>query len=235
MRCDSQKTDCFYHDYKIKTMNEASDINPLAGFAICRRAARYVLTHAICPAARGELIPYGKREMIMKNKNLLFLLSIVLVFMIGVLLGYFVGRPAKKAQIAETTEETTEQSLYTSYATLYVHTQATVSNENMSISSSDLATSQNLTQTYISIFQSKTVQEEISKEVNKAYPDAEYALSMDSEAEAILKLSVTGEDPAHLADICQIAIDVFQEKILNVIEGSTLKIIDLPTDPEIAD
>ena len=171
----------------------------------------------------------------MKNKNLLFLLSIVLVFMIGVLLGYFVGRPAKKAQIAETTEETTEQSLYTSYATLYVHTQATVSNENMSISSSDLSASTTLHETYIAIFQSKTVQEKISKTVKDAYPDAEYTLSLDKYKDILLKLSVTGEDPAHLADICQIAIDILQESVSNIVAGSSLKIIDRPTNPEIAD
>ena len=114
-----------------------------------------------------------------------------------------------------------ETTIYESRAVIYIsHPHE---DQTGIISSSDLATSIKLVETYNVILQSSSVQDKIRKE----YSGAEYELSLEHIDETeTFALIATSETPEYLEDICNMAASLLCEIIPQVMNVSSCKIVD---------
>ena len=103
------------------------------------------------------------------------------------------------------------------------------------ITAANLATSQQLVNTYTNIIRSDAVLEEVAARLNMGYT-AKQVRGMITAAQVdeteIFEVFVTHPDPVVAAQIANIVAEVAPEKIGEIVEGSSTKIIDYAKIPE---
>lgn len=121
--------------------------------------------------------------------------------------------------------------MYQSRITVYVNnTVFTNSNNNLSISATDLATSQRLVATYINILESNFVLDPVAEKVGHGLT-ASHIRSMIMAAPLdeteVFEVRVSNSDPQLAATIANAIAEVAPEKIEEIVVGSSTKIIDV--------
>ena len=124
--------------------------------------------------------------------------------------------------------------MYQSRITVYVNnTVITNANNNLSISATDLATSQRLVATYINILESNFVLDPVAEEVTKEVGyklTASHIRSMivaaPMDETEVFEVRVSNADPQLASKIANKIADVAPEKIEEIVVGSSTKIID---------
>jgi capsular polysaccharide biosynthesis protein len=158
-----------------------------------------------------------------KKQKLVIIMSIVSAFVVGLLFGFLLGK--------NPTGRKPKKELYQSSCSFYVNT-ATETNFD-SLSSSDLAASSWVINGIVELFDSFS--DEIATEIAFEFPGVEYSMSLEKlEHTPICKVLVTGEDPYQIAGICDLATELFLEKVHSVVTGFSCQVIDrakIPTTP----
>lgn len=162
--------------------------------------------------------------MTLSKKQKLFILSgLVAALLVGFVFGFLLGK--------NPSDRKPKKELYRSSCSFYVNN-ATETNLE-SISSSDLAASSWVINGIVELFDSFS--DEIATEIAFAYPGVEYDMTLEKvEHTSICTVVVTGEDPYQIAGICNLATEIFLEKIPSVVIGISCKVIDrarIPTSP----
>ena len=117
---------------------------------------------------------------------------------------------------------------YESRATILISN--TVTAESPAITSSDLAVSQRLTDTYAVFLNSQTIKSKIKEE----YPNVEYELTLEPINETeIFAVIATSERPEKLEDICNLAVSLLCKEVSLIVEGSSCKVIDNATPAQL--
>lgn len=165
--------------------------------------------------------------MLTKRLSILFLLIAACISFLfaGCTVNINVGNSSEDST-KETTGKTifdhifTRNEQYKSRATIYINHTTIAGSE---ISSSDLTASKSLLETYSVILQSNEIHSKICEE----YPGAEYTLSLDSLHDTeVFELSAIGENPEYLEEICNMAVSLLCEKITQIVDGVSCKVID---------
>lgn len=116
---------------------------------------------------------------------------------------------------------------YTASITLYVNNSA--SNDNTSITQSDLSASAKLVDTYSAIISSSTVLEQVIQQAgleNITAEDLDDMLSISAVNETeVFTVSISHEDPGAAALVANTIADVAPEQIADIVEGSSVKVI----------
>ena len=114
-----------------------------------------------------------------------------------------------------------ESTMYESRASIYISN--TIATEVPAISSSDLAASASLAETYSVFLNSSKIQNKIKEE----YPGVEYTLTLEPINETeICALIATGENPEYLDEICNMAVSLLCEQLPKIIQGSSCKVVN---------
>ena len=103
------------------------------------------------------------------------------------------------------------------------------------ISAANLATSQQLVNTYKSIISSDTVLQEVAENLNMGYGVKDIRAMMTTaqvEETEIFQVFITHPDPAVAAEIANTIAEVAPGRIAEIVEGSSTKIIDYAKVPE---
>ena len=119
---------------------------------------------------------------------------------------------------------------YSSSVMLYVNNKSfSLGNTSVNISAADLSASQSLIDTYIGILKTRTTLEEVSDKSGLGYGYGQL-LGMIStsklEGTEIFRVTVTASDPTQAAQIANTISDVLPERIEDIIEGSSMRIVD---------
>ncbi len=117
---------------------------------------------------------------------------------------------------------------YTATVTLYVNNYNNT-DSSTSISSGDLTASAKLVDTYIAIIKSNTLLSEVASNAGVSYTTEELygmlsASSVDSTE--VFNVNVTCDSPAEAADIANAIAEVAPSHIAEIVEGSSVKVID---------
>jgi len=165
----------------------------------------------------------------LKNRMLPLCLVIVCIFglLTGCTLNINLGDSSEKDK-NKTEDKTTiiddffgRNKAYESRATIFISNTATA--ESPTISSSDLAVSQRLTETCASILNSDMIKNKIKEE----YPNIEYELTLEPINETeICTLIATGESPEYLDEICNMAVSLLCEQIPKIVSGSSCTVVN---------
>ena len=120
--------------------------------------------------------------------------------------------------------------MYSSSVMMYVNNSSfSLGNTSFSISSSEISAAQSLLKTYIVILNNRTTLEAVidKAEVDYTYKDLSGMISASSVNDTeVLKVTVTSEDPYEAAKIANCIAEVLPTRISEVIEGSSMKIVD---------
>lgn len=120
--------------------------------------------------------------------------------------------------------------MYRSRITVYVNnTIVTNNSNNLSISATDLATSQRLVATYINILKSDRVLDPVAEKVGGGLTAASIRSLMAAAAldeTEVFEVQVSHSDPKMAAKIANTIAEVAPEKIEDIVAGSSTKIID---------
>lgn len=125
--------------------------------------------------------------------------------------------------------------MYKTSATFYVNNKIAVNGGNTNISSNDLVTSINLVNSYIAVLNARDTLNDV---INYADLDMSYGeLSGMITASAIedtevFKVTVNCDDPEKAATIANSIAHIVTTKIANIIEGSSVKVVDYASVPE---
>ena len=119
---------------------------------------------------------------------------------------------------------------YSSSVMLYVNNKSfSLGNTSVSISAADLSASQSLIDTYITILKNRTTMEEVAAKAGSSYSYGQL-LSMVStskiEGTEVFRVTVTSHDPNEAAHIANCISEVLPERIEDIIEGSSMRIVD---------
>ena len=119
---------------------------------------------------------------------------------------------------------------YSSSVMLYVNNKSfSLGNTSVNISAADLSASQSLIDTYIGILKTRTTLEEVADKSGLSYRYGQL-LGMIStsklEGTEIFRVTVTASDPTEAAQIANTISDVLPERIEDIIEGSSMRIVD---------
>ena len=123
---------------------------------------------------------------------------------------------------------------YASSAMFYVNNSAALSD---SISSGDLSASRSLVDAYVIILNTVPTLEEIAEQagVDRTCGELESMISAFAVNDTqILKVAVTGGDPAEVYRIADAVAEVLPRRISEIIDGASTRIVDvprLPTEP----
>ncbi len=124
---------------------------------------------------------------------------------------------------------------YMAQAMLYVNNNnLSLQGASLSISGSDLTTAQNLVSTYIVILNSRLTLNEVISEsgLDYSYEQLKGMISAESvNNTAVLRVSVTSPDPQEARLIANTILDVLPEKITDVINGSSVRVVDYAVTP----
>lgn len=133
--------------------------------------------------------------------------------------------------------------MYASSITMYVNNSTKLHGEDLitAITSSDLATSERLVATYVSILKSNTVMEKVSENVfqttgvrvNAAEIRAAMSAASVNETE-VFTVRINHRDPQMAATIANAIATVAPDEIASIVEGSSTKVVDyakVPTAP----
>lgn len=107
-------------------------------------------------------------------------------------------------------------------------------NQNKKLTTSDITASQSLVKTYSKIILSRTVLTEAASRVNSNYTVKQLSnmVSTSTEDETeVIGVYVTADDPKVAAQLASAIADVAPEMISQIIEGSSMQIIDEPLVP----
>lgn len=103
-----------------------------------------------------------------------------------------------------------------------------------SLTSSDVSASKSLVDTYISIIQSDTVIGKIAETTKHGYRNEEILKMMSAKSingTEVFEVSITGPSPQDSADIANAIADFAPGKISEIVEGSSVKVIDRAGQP----
>lgn len=120
-------------------------------------------------------------------------------------------------------------------ASISVYVNNTDAEGKVGISSSDLATSQKLVQTYINILKSNTVLDKVAESVDGKVTVEQIRKMIDSAAMGtteVFQVKVTNEDPVLAAQIANAIAQIAPKEIANIVEGSSARIVDYAKVPE---
>ena len=119
---------------------------------------------------------------------------------------------------------------YSSSVMLYVNNSSLLGNTTFSISSSELTAAQSLVKTYTVILKNRTTLTQVVKEAGLDYSYEEVYHMIDASAVGeteVLKVTVTAEDPYEAADLANSIAKVLPVRIADIIEKSSMKVVDL--------
>ncbi len=120
---------------------------------------------------------------------------------------------------------------YASSVMLYVNNSSlSLGNTNFSISSSEITAAQSLVKTYIVMLKNRTTLNDVIEQTNVDYTYEELYHMIEASAvndTEVLKVTVTGEDPYEAARIVNCIAEVLPERISEIIEGSSMAVVDL--------
>ena len=120
--------------------------------------------------------------------------------------------------------------LYESTVLMYVNNSSfSLGNTEFSFSSSEISAAQSLLKTYIVILNNRTTLEAVAEKAGTDYTYEELSgmISSSSVNETeVLKVTVTSEDPYEAAKIANSIAEVLPTRISEIIEGSSMKIVD---------
>lgn len=126
---------------------------------------------------------------------------------------------------------------YSSSVILYVNNASNSSSNDNSVNASELAVAQKLVETYIVILRNRTTMEQIAKKTELEISASELldmiSASPISKTE-VFKITVTTDDPHKAALVADCVADVLPERISEIIDGSSMRVVDRPivnTDP----
>ena len=126
---------------------------------------------------------------------------------------------------------------YKASVRLYVNNM--IDTENLeNISYADISASISLTETYLTIIDSDTVFNEVEKKAGLDYSRKEMMKKVSYSAvdsTAVILIEATSTDPEEAALIANTYADVVQDKLMDIVEGSSVKILDeasVPTEHE---
>lgn len=120
-------------------------------------------------------------------------------------------------------------------ASISVYVNNTDAEGKVGITSSDLATSQKLVDTYITILKSDRVLDKVAESVDGNVTAEQIRRMIDSAAMGtteVFQVKVSNEDPALAAQIANAIAQVAPKEIANVVEGSSARIVDYAKVPE---
>lgn len=123
--------------------------------------------------------------------------------------------------------------MYTATIRLYANNKTEASN---SLTSSDLTAAKSLVDTAISIIQSDSVIGKITEKTKYGYNNEQIKNMMTAKSingTEVFELSITGHSPEECADIANTIADVAPFKISEIVEGSSVKIIDRAKIPSV--
>lgn len=127
------------------------------------------------------------------------------------------------------------QPLYESSAQMYVNNSSlSFDSAALNISSGDISASKSLVDTYIVILKSRQVSEEIIRkaEVDLKYEELiEMIAAKPVNSTEIFEVAVTDTDPYRAEKIANTIAGILPEKISNIVEGSTVRIVDYAVIP----
>lgn len=107
--------------------------------------------------------------------------------------------------------------------------------EASKISTSDLSASQSLVKAYIAILQNRTTLDMVIGQYGIPHTAEELLKMIDAETVTgtqVLKVTVTSEDPAEAARIANAVSDVLVARAQEIMEGSSMRIVDGAVIPE---
>ena len=124
---------------------------------------------------------------------------------------------------------------YKTSALLYVNNSSVnIGNTKVNITSSDIYASNSLVETFSVILKSRnTLEDAISEgQLNYTYEQLVNKVSGSSEGEtAVFKITTVDSDPATAAHITNTIVEVITEKISDIVEGSSVKVVDYAVPP----
>ena len=118
---------------------------------------------------------------------------------------------------------------YSASTMLYVNNGGTIDVKSYKISASDLSTAQSLVSTYIVILNSRTCLNEVIAEAGLDYTYAQLNSMISASAvdeTEIFKVTVTSTNPDEAALIANTIADVLPEKISDIVDGSSVRVVD---------
>jgi capsular polysaccharide biosynthesis protein len=119
--------------------------------------------------------------------------------------------------------------MYESTTTLVLATSNTSDNENTSITANDLTVNSKLVSTYSEIVKSRTIAEEVIKDLNLDMSVDEFVNNVDIDSKTgteILVISVSNVDGKVAAKIANKIAEVFSEKVKDIYNIENVSIID---------
>ncbi len=126
--------------------------------------------------------------------------------------------------------------MYEAEALMYVNNSSfSLGSTSFSISSSELTAAQSLVDTYIVILESRTTLNEVIKEAGLAYSYKELKEMISSEAvnsTEVFNIKVTNDNPREAERIANSIARILPNKIANVVDGSSVRIVDHAVVPE---
>lgn len=123
---------------------------------------------------------------------------------------------------------------YQSSALFYVNGKARFSTDILDISSADLNASQQLVDTYMVILKTRKTLNEVIKKANLpySYDDLNKMVSATSvDNTAVFRITVTDTDPVEAEKIANTIAEVLPDKIREIIDGSSARIVDYAIIP----
>ena len=122
--------------------------------------------------------------------------------------------------------------MYTSYCTLYTENTADITNQNITeVNLSTVMVRKELVQTYAEILSSNTFLTRVAEQSDIGYTSDQILkmISMKDKNETeILVVSVTSVNPNHSHIIAQKIVDLAPEFVSDIVEGGSVKPLDLP-------
>ena len=125
------------------------------------------------------------------------------------------------------------EPLYTANVMIYVNNNS--NRNNNALSSSDLAVALRLVNTYINILKSDSVLEEVVEKTGVSLSAAQVRGMLSAEAveeTEMFRISITSKNPQMSADVANAIAKIAPEKIAEIIEGSSAKVIDYARVPK---
>lgn len=119
---------------------------------------------------------------------------------------------------------------YSSAVMLYVNNSSLLGNTTFSISSSELTAAQGLVKTYTVILKNRTTLNQVIRKsgLDYSYEELYHMIDASSVNETeVLRVKVTADDPYEAATLANAIADVLPRRISDIIEKSSMKIVDL--------
>lgn len=126
--------------------------------------------------------------------------------------------------------------MYQTTALLYVNNNSVnIGSTKVNISSSDIYASNSLVETYSVILKSRNTLLEAISEGQIPYTYEELLRKVSGSAEGdtpVFKITVIDKDPDMAAHIANQIVDVITDKISDIVDGSSVKVVDLAVSPK---